>query len=73
MNLSWLDFGWWYIVELQTKESIVERITALQHNLDTLVLSARKEYRTRFEVSDLKYTLLKMEMDELRQTVERCS
>ena len=59
------------MAELQTKEAIMERITALQHDLDTLVMSAEKEYRTRFEVSDLKYTLLKMEINELRQTVEQ--
>jgi hypothetical protein len=48
----------------------MERITALQHDLDTLVMSAEKEYRTRFEISDLKYTLLQREVDELKQVVE---
>ena len=48
----------------------MERITALQHDLDTLVMGAEKEYRTRFEISDLKYTLLQEEVDELKQVVQ---
>jgi len=59
------------MAELRTKEAIVERITALQHDLDTLVMSAEKQYRTRFEVSDPKYTLLRIEIDELRKMVDR--
>ncbi len=58
------------MAEIQIKEAIMERITALQHDLDTLVMSAEKEYRTRFEISDLKYTLLQREVDELKQVVE---
>ena len=58
------------MAELQTKEAIVERITALQHDLNTLVMSAEKEYQTRFEIIDLKYTLLQREVGELKQVVE---
>jgi len=46
------------MAELQTKEVIMERNAALQRNLDTLVMSAEKDYRARFEISDLKYALL---------------
>ncbi len=58
------------MAELKTKEAIMEQITALQHDLDTRVMSAEKEYRTRFEVSDLKHTLLQMEMSDLKRIVE---
>lgn len=58
------------MAELQTKEAIMERITVLQRDLDTLLMSAEKEYRTRFEISDLKYTLLQREVDELKQVVQ---
>jgi uncharacterized protein YPO0396 len=59
------------MAELKTREEIMERIAALQQDLDTLVMSAEKEYRTRFEVSNLKYTLLQMEMGEMRKIIER--
>ena len=48
----------------------MERIAALQHDLDNLVMSAEKEYKTRFEVSDLKYSLLQTDISEMRKIME---
>ncbi|WFN37437.1 hypothetical protein L1994_03340 [Methanomicrobium antiquum] len=56
-----------------SKKTIIEineKITNLREQLAGSLMSAEKEYRIRFEISDLQYESLQMQINDLHQKLE---